>query len=624
MMRPAAAVALVALSLVAWSRSDAQQAAPRRVWAGQTVMDHGSPSPDGRSLSLTDPATGDLALRDLETGATRRLTDNKIPWVNFALPSIFSPDGKRLAYWWMDLESSKGQQGVSSLRTIGLDSSPARVVYQSEDLDGIEPQDWTTNGQYILSVITRQDRTTQLALVPVEGGALRVLKTFSDWRRPSLARVSASGRYVAYDYPPVIDQPARDIYLIDLETGRETTLVKSPGDDCLAGWGRSDALLFASTRGGSPALFSLELVDGKARGEPLSLRSELWGMKPMRSLGDGTLFYSVPTGSRDIFVAGYDPATGKLVSNPQGITQRKGENHRRPVWSPDGRFVAFLTNTAEPNRIGTTEITILSPETGERRRLAPKVGYINALAWTPDGKALVFPSEDLKSRHGFFRLDFATGEAVPFLLDENTAEAAPAFSPDGRLMFYVRNGKGLVARELAAGTERMTFEPDPRAKVIATFSGGANGLAVSPDGKWLLFAVNDSGAVKGPGHRLETIRIIPTAGGASRTLVRVEHEIGKDNTVVSGLRATNAWSWTPDSRSIIYGQGLIEGRGLAASLFRVGTDGGAPEPLTPPAPNYEALTISPDGKRLLFRAGDMGLEIWMLRLATGAAVGSRP
>ncbi len=624
MTRRPAAVALVALFLTAWSRSDAQQAAPRRVWAGQTVMDHGSPSPDGRSLSLTDPATGDLALRDLETGTTRRLTDNKIPWVNFALPSIFSPDGKRLAYWWMDQESSKGQRVVSSLRTIGLDSSPARVVYQSEDLDGIEPQDWTTNGQFILSVITRQDRTTQLALVPVEGGALRVLKTFSDWRRPSLARVSASGRYVAYDYPPVIDQQARDIYLIDLETGRETTLVKSPGDDKLAGWGRSDALLFASGRGGSPALFALELADGKPRGEPVLLRSELWGMKPMRSLGDGSVFYSVPTGSRDIFVAGYDPATGKLVSNPQGITQRKGENHRRPVWSPDGRFVAFLTNTAEPNRVGTTEITILSPETGERRRLVPKMGYINGLAWSPDGKALVFPSVDLKSRHGLFRLDFATGEAEPFLLDEKAGEAAPAFSPDERLMFYVRDGKGLVARELATGAERMAFEPDPRANVIAVFGGGANGLAVSPDGKWLLFAVNDSGAVRGPGHRLETIRIVPTGGGASRTLVRVEHEIGKDNIVVSGLRATNAWSWTLDSRGIIYGQGLISGRGLPATLFRVGIDGGAPEPLTPPVPDYQGLSFSPDGKRVLFRAGDMGLEIWMFRPATGATVGSRP
>jgi len=47
----------------------------RRIWAGTDVGTGGIPTGDGRYLTFTNGATGDLAMRDLTTGTTRPLTD---------------------------------------------------------------------------------------------------------------------------------------------------------------------------------------------------------------------------------------------------------------------------------------------------------------------------------------------------------------------------------------------------------------------------------------------------------------------------------------------------------------------------------------------------------------------
>ena len=76
------------------------KAPARRLWAGPEVDLSGGPSPDGRMFSFVDWSTGDLGVRNLMTGQNRRIT-NKGPWEaseDFATESVFSPDGKRIAW----------------------------------------------------------------------------------------------------------------------------------------------------------------------------------------------------------------------------------------------------------------------------------------------------------------------------------------------------------------------------------------------------------------------------------------------------------------------------------------------------------------------------------------------
>src|SRR5262249_24291367 len=80
-------------------------AIPRKVWAESGTNILGAPSPDGRFLSYVDAATGDLAIRDLGSGAGRRLTHNKENTRGqFAYFSVISPDNKRVAYAWFNDE----------------------------------------------------------------------------------------------------------------------------------------------------------------------------------------------------------------------------------------------------------------------------------------------------------------------------------------------------------------------------------------------------------------------------------------------------------------------------------------------------------------------------------------
>src|SRR5207302_853880 len=128
---------LAALEQAAGAAKGAQTLV-RRVW--ENAMDFsGAPSPDGKYLSYVDWDTGDLAIRELATGKNRRLT-NKGSWKDseeYAYESIWSPDGRQIAYTWYNKENK------SDLRTIRLDGSEPRVLYANEEATYVRPTDWS-------------------------------------------------------------------------------------------------------------------------------------------------------------------------------------------------------------------------------------------------------------------------------------------------------------------------------------------------------------------------------------------------------------------------------------------------------------------------------------------------
>src|SRR5215472_11705867 len=144
----------------------------RRLWTGPAhgyVV--GSVSPDGRYLSDVDWTTGDLALRDLVTGKTRRLT-NSGRFLDEPSFSVISPDGKEVAYNnWIS------KNGPPDLRVVRLDGSAPRVLYK-----GVlaVPTDWSPDGKYILTLLYKEAGTFQIAVISVADGSVRVLKTL-EW-----------------------------------------------------------------------------------------------------------------------------------------------------------------------------------------------------------------------------------------------------------------------------------------------------------------------------------------------------------------------------------------------------------------------------------------------------------
>jgi Tol biopolymer transport system component len=149
-----------------------------------------------------------------------------------------------------------------------------------------------------------------------------------------------------------------------------------------------------------------------------------------------------PDKSQIVFASGGDiwiaPAGGGaahlLVSHPA--------NESRPLFSPDGNHLAFLSN-----RTGNDDIFVLDLTAGELRRITYDDVADHLDSWSHDGKWLYFSSSarDISGMQDVYRVSAEGGTPMPVSADRYAAEywAAPAPSGD-RVAF---TAKGIVASQ---------------------------------------------------------------------------------------------------------------------------------------------------------------------------------
>ena len=154
----------------------------RLIWAEVDDTEYGpiGVSADGRYVSFTDGSSGDLAVRDLRDGTTRRLT-HRGSWAagfDYAAQSLVSPDGRRVAYGWYHNDPGEFQ-GSTEIRVLPLSGEPGepQIVHRSRETSYILPVGWTPDGTSLLVLRRLQDRTGQIAFISIADGSLRVLKS---------------------------------------------------------------------------------------------------------------------------------------------------------------------------------------------------------------------------------------------------------------------------------------------------------------------------------------------------------------------------------------------------------------------------------------------------------------
>jgi Tol biopolymer transport system component len=525
----------------------------------------GALSPDGQRLSFPDFTTGDLALLDLESKQKRSLTRNGT-WLGEAYGSAHSPDGKEIAYAWMN------GPGGFELRVVGLDGTGPRVLYRNADLWHLEVEDWSSDGRYILCTFALSTGGSQIALVSVGNGAAQVLKTF-DWTGPGKLSLSPDGRYVAYDL-------GGDVFLLAVRGTHEAVLVENPANDFNPIWTPDgNRILFTSDRTGTFGIWVLSVVDGNPQGAPELLRADMGKTWPVRFARGDSYFYGVQTTMQDVYVAELDPETGKVTAPPSQASRRLVGANRWPEWSPDGKLLAYVTNSSPGEQQGLSALSILTLETGKQEELHPRMANISRLRWSPDGRSILASGRDERGRGGLYRIDAQTGDVSPVVQSGGLRFPwESAWSPDGRTIYY-EMGAGIVARDLGTGQERQ-------------IRSDARHFALSPDGRFLAVARED------PPTTPSVLEIVSLDTGQSRELLR-----GPDPSDFYKVL-----SWSADGRFLFFNKNV----GRTTELWRVAVENGVSEKLGIAMEGLLQVRVHPDGRRITFFASQLGAELWVM------------
>ncbi len=258
-------------------------------------------------------------------------------------------------------------------------------------------------------------------------------------------------------------------------------------------------------------------------------------------------------------------ARGLTPSTP--LTSR-GIRQTGPRFSPDSAWVAYTSRTL--TRYGAIRL-VRSDGAGDRTLVTRNSG--STLAWTPDGRALVFDEVEV---HDLFRtysdlrrVDVATGRVRR--LTRGLRAREPDVSPDGRSIAFVR--------ETGRGSEVDVVDADGKElRVVVPVAVGVewSGPRWSPSGDALV------AARLGLGGWLDLVTIDPATGA----LVELTHDRAKD------VEPT----WLPDGSHVIF----RSDRDGVSNLYALRLADGALLRVSNVMGGAFAPDVAPDGRQVAF------------------------
>jgi serine/threonine-protein kinase len=201
-----------------------------------------------------------------------------------------------------------------------------------------------------------------------------------------------------------------------------------------------------------------------------------------------------------------------------------------PRLSPDGKRIAVAASSRAGGSADMS-ISIIDVASGTTTRLTSDM-YADRPEWTPDGKRVLFRRQYGERREEIWWQPYdRSGPAEPlqtYTGSDTRFMAEGLVSPDGKYLMYRilagLSGRDIWYRALSGDTTSKTFEATPADEVMPRFS---------PDGKWVAYTSNESGA--------DQVFVRPFPGPGGRTQVSV-------NTGTEPV-------WAPDGKRLFYFNG---------------------------------------------------------------------
>lgn len=428
-------------------------AAADRIWSGPNVNLLGAPSRDGRILTFTD--RGDLAYRDLHSGAVTRLTHRPAGSKEFAYFSVPSPDGARIAYAWFNAA------GFYELRVIPSSGGASPVtLFRNEDAGFVQPCAWTPDGKQILTLLFRRDNISQIVLIPASGGPPKILRSLN-WVYPKRMDLSPDGRFLAYDSFVEEGSEQRAIFLLATD-GSSEQRITGEGSSAFPTWTPDgEAIVYARESSG---LWLHPLTGGR----PIPIPQPADRVVPLGVTQSRQLLYGVRTGGSDVFVASLEDPIGSA----RRVTIRYPGLNRAPAFSPDGSRIAYLSRRGAENFGSAAHAVVVRRlDRDDEQELDTGLAHATMVRWSSNETLLVAGS-DSRGRGGIYE----------FGLDGGRKAIAEEPGADPRSFDAAVSGADVIVRhgdEIRCGRQVL-------------HRGPSFALAASPDGRSIAFAEQDA------------------------------------------------------------------------------------------------------------------------------------
>lgn len=493
----------------------------------ESGMESGRISPNGKYLAYKD-SEGYLSIKNLATDVKRRLAESNVS--TFRHP-VWSPNNNYIAYI---------SNSLNAISIVDINNKHIRVLFENK-FGKIYHINWSPDGQkiaYFATILGKEDKT-ELNLIKIDGSDNRRLITNVHNFIVQTSWYPDGKRLAFYDYDSISgskNKVIRTIEISDSTISDPIIKVKYP----LPRWDikgitySSDGkyLLYPDKVENSIEIIALPVKNEgtKASGKPIPITKLAGSGMPFWPSFDKTgkiLSYGVYKSIQEIHLSSIDLTDVRIKDNLSAITKSTDYAYDA-VWAPDGQKIAFVSykqfrqdiflwdrNKKEPVQITFTEEPKKNPKFIPNRSA---ISYISSdIIWevTIRGskKRKIFPEND-KNQYKICWYDWGLSPNTLYILQTK---------------FNKRSNIGQLVKISLHEKQTEILIDDISDPIFAEF-------CCSPNEEFIVIRRDIPGT---PNQYLEVLDL----NTRKRTKLRAYHA-----DIPYG-----ELSWTPDSKSIIYG-----------------------------------------------------------------------